>query len=234
MIEKSGKEIASKADVLTQKGLTLTMEKEGLTLSDGELSLRGDFTGMKKRLHPANLRHELIVKTARLRNMENMESAPVLLDATAGLGEDSLLLAAAGFKVMLYERDPVIAALLADALHRAESVPELKEATGRMSFSEGDSIKAMKNLPFRPDVILLDPMFPERRKSGLIKKKFQLLQKLEQPCTDEKELLEAAISAKPQKVLIKRPLKGPYLGGITPSYSKSGGTIRYDCLVFSR
>ena len=44
---------------------------------------------------------------------------PRAVDATAGLGEDSLLLAAAGFEVTLCEADPVIAVLLEDALTRA-------------------------------------------------------------------------------------------------------------------
>ena len=135
-----------------------------------------------------------------------------VIDATAGLGEDSLLLAAAGFSVTLFENDPVIAALLSDALRRAEEVPELSEAVSRMRFIEGDSITAMRRMtegmfhsgsydcfkanegrnetapPVLPEVILLDPMFPEREKSALVKKKFQLLQKLERPCDDEEAL----------------------------------------------
>jgi 16S rRNA (guanine1516-N2)-methyltransferase len=83
----------------------------------------------------------------------------------------------------------------------------------------------------RPDVIYLDPMFPERQKSGLIKKKFQLLQRLESPCADEEELLSAALAARPLRIVIKRPLKGPPLAGATPSYSLKGKAIRYDCIV---
>jgi 16S rRNA (guanine1516-N2)-methyltransferase len=77
-------------------------------------------------------------------------------------------------------------------------------------------------------------MFPARQKSGLIKKKFQLLQQLEQPCTDEVELLNVALEAKPRKIVIKRPAKGPYLAEIKPHYSISGKAIRYDCFVFPR
>jgi 16S rRNA (guanine1516-N2)-methyltransferase len=83
-------------------------------------------------------------------------------------------------------------------------------------------------------VILLDPMFPERQKSALVKKKFQLLQQLECPCTDEEELLQAAINAKPRKIIIKRPAKGPFLANRKPDYSISGKAIRYDCIVIPR
>ena len=82
-----------------------------------------------------------------------------------------------------------------------------------------------------PDLVYLDPMFPARRKSGLVKKKFQLLHLLEPPCEDEEDLLDAALAARPRRIIVKRPLKGPYLGGLRPGYSISGKTIRYDCIV---
>ena len=145
-----------------------------------------------------------------------------------------MILAAAGFEVYLFEYDPVIAALLKDALDRAMEIPELKEAAGRMHFTEGNSIDNMSKLEIAPDVVLLDPMFPARQKSALVKRKFQLLQKLEKPCSDENELLEAALNVKPGRIVIKRPLKGPFLGGMKPSYSLTGKAIRYDCIVIPR
>lgn len=68
------------------------------------------------------------------------------VDATAGFGEDSLLLAAAGYNVELYEYDPVIAALLRDALRRAakSSDDALRDAVSRMDLREGDSVSAMR------------------------------------------------------------------------------------------
>ena len=77
-------------------------------------------------------------------------------------------------------------------------------------------------------------MFPARQKSALVKRKFQLLQQLEKPCTDERDLLDAALNMKPRRVVIKRPLKGPYLADIKPSYSINGKAIRYDCIVIPR
>ena len=94
---------------------TLVETEAGLTLTDGRLSLTADFTSMLPRLRRGNLQSELLVKAARIKGL----SRPVrIVDATAGLGEDSLLFAAAGFSVRLYESDPVIAALLRDALAR--------------------------------------------------------------------------------------------------------------------
>ena len=74
-------------------------------------------------------------------------------------------------------------------------------------------------------------MFPERTKSALVKKKFQLLHLLERPCENEAALLDAALSAHPKRVVIKRPAKGPYLAGVKPSYSLTGSAVRFDCIV---
>ncbi len=210
-------------------GLALVQNEQGLSLTDGELSIMADFRDMLPRLRQSNLQNEMLVKAARIKG----EAMPQkLIDATAGFGEDSLILAAAGFQVELYEFDEVIAALLADALERATQIPELKEIVSRMTLRCEDSIVAMKNLSYHPDIVLLDPMFPARSKSALIKKKFQLLQKLESPCSSEQELLYAAKAAEPRRIVVKRPLKGPFLAEIKPSYSLTGKAIRYDCFSF--
>ena len=211
------------------QGLMLLSDQDGLALQQKGQTLRGNFVSMQKRLRPGNLKTEMLVKAVRIKGMPS----PLVIDATAGMGEDSLILAAAGFRVRMYERDPVIAALLADALKRASCHPQLSGIIGRMEFHEGDSIAAMKTMNDVPDVVLLDPMFPERQKSSLVKKKFQLLHLLERPCEDEEQLLQAAIDAHPRKIVIKRPVKGSFLADRKPDYSLKGKAIRYDCLVFA-
>ena len=208
-------------------GLELRIYDEGLTLVGKGMELRGDFMRLLPRLRSDRVRSELLVKAARIKGVE----APVVVDATAGLGEDSLLLAAAGFHVDLYERDAVIAALLRDALDRAGNEPQLTDVVARMTLHEEDSIAALRSLEMAPDVVLLDPMFPARTKSAQVKKKFQLLHHLESPCEDEVALLDAAIAAHPRKVVIKRPPKGPYLAGKKPSYSLTGKAVRYDVIA---
>ena len=83
------------------------------------------------------------------------------------------------------------------------------------------------------DAILLDPMFPAKRGSAAAKKKLQLLQHLKSPATKEATLLDAALSVRPRKVVIKRPLRGPFLAGKKPSYTLRGKLIRYDVIVRS-
>lgn len=212
--------------------------ERGLLLVSGAQELRCDFDAMAHRLQPRNLARELLVRAARVRGVEH----PVALDATAGLGEDSLLLAAAGFDVVMYERDHVIASLLQDGLRRAAlpgARPEVVRAVARTRLVEADSVEALHRMADgmgeepgpRPDVVLLDPMFPERRKSAAVRKKLQLIQQLERPCDDEAALLDAALAVRPRKVVVKRPAKGPCLAGQKPSYSLSGKAVRYDVLV---
>lgn len=208
-------------------GLELRRDADGLALAGGGMVLRADFSALLPRLRPDRLGRELLVRAARVRGVE----APTAVDATAGLGEDSLLLAAAGFTVTMFEKDPVIAALLRDALERAAANPELAPVAARMTLVEGDSVAGLRDLGFSPDVVFLDPMFPERTKSAAVKKKFQLLHHLERPCDNEAELLGAALTAHPRKVVIKRPPKGPLLAGTKPSYQVAGKAVRYDVIV---
>ena len=244
----------------------LAVDADGLSLTDGDQAMRGDFTKLQKRLQYHNLTHELLVKATKVKGREKLR----VIDATAGMGEDSLLLAAAGCEVTLYEQDPVIAALLQDTMRRALEEAALQAIVMRMQLVEGDSIDHLQklsdagmssNVPFgtqgdaiehscpsstasdatanssdealkRPDVIYLDPMFPERQKSGLVKKKFQLIHYLEAPAENEEALMQAAIDARPFKIVVKRPAKGPYLACLKPSYSLDGKAIRYDCYVY--
>ncbi len=228
LAERLGIPMAGSEEKPEKERLYLSLGEGGLSLNQGAMRMQGDFAQMLPRLKNGRLQGELLVKASRLKGLEK---TPLAVDATAGMGEDSLLLAAAGYEVWLFEKDPVIAALLEDALKRAVQIPELEEIAGRMHLTGEDSIAFLQSGKMAPDLVYLDPMFPARTKSGLIKKKFQLLQQLESPCSDEEELLQAALFAKPKRIVIKRPAKGPFLAGVKPSYSIEGKAIRYDCLV---
>ena len=208
-------------------GVELVHRPEGLTLVGDGMELRADLTAMLPRVKAHRLGQELLVKAAKVKGV----AAPMAVDCTAGFGEDSFLLAAAGFTVTLFEKDQVIAALLADALERAAANEALAPIAARMTLVPGDSIAGLAELDFSPDVVYLDPMFPARTKSAAVKKKFQLLHHLEAPCDDEEELLAAALATRPRKVVIKRPVKGALLAGVKPSYSVAGKAVRYDCIV---
>ncbi len=215
---------------ISEEKLILKLDEKGLSLINNEMELKGDYSKLLNRIKPNKLNSESLIKAAKIKEQKD---DLIAIDATAGLGEDSLLLAAYGFKVELFEKNSIIALLLEDTIERAKKIPELCNIVSRMNVNFGDSSIEMPKLKINPDVILLDPMFPERKKKSLIKKKFQILHLLEEPCNNEKKLLDSAILAKPKKIIIKRPINADKLGDVKPSYSIKGDTIRYDCIYIN-
>ena len=204
--------------------LTILFHAKGVSLTGYGLSYQGDFENMLHRVTNGRLQHEMLVRAAK-----SDKPGRKAVDATAGMGEDAFLLAAQGYEVTLFEQNPVIAVLLKDALRRAKKHPVLKDIASRMNLVQDNSVEGMSKLLDPVDVIYLDPMFPARQKSSLINKKLQLIQKLEPPCSEETDLFDAAISASPSKIIVKRPLKSEFLAGRKPSYTLNGKAIRYDC-----
>lgn len=207
--------------------LTIHFDSKGVSLSGFGLTYQGDFAEtMMHRVTNGRLQHEMLVKAA-----SSEKEGRKAIDATAGMGEDAFLLAAQGYEVTLYEQNPVVAALLKDAIRRAKKNQILKDIAGRMKVVEADSVECMSKLLDPVDVIYLDPMFPARQKSSLINKKLQLIQKLEPPCSEETDLFDAALKVCPSRIIVKRPLKSECLAGREPSYTLKGKAIRYDCYV---
>ena len=207
--------------------LTIHFDSKGVSLSGFGLTYQGDFAEtMMHRVTNGRLQHEMLVKAA-----SSEKEGRKAIDATAGMGEDAFLLAAQGYEVTLYEQNPVVAALLKDAIRRAKKNQILKDIAGRMKVVEADSVESMSKLLDPVDVIYLDPMFPARQKCSLINKKLQLIQKLEPPCSEETDLFDAALKVGPSRIIVKRPLKSEYLAGREPSYTLKGKAIRYDCYV---
>lgn len=204
--------------------LTILFHAKGVSLTGYGLSYQGDFENMLHRVTNGRLQHEMLIRAAK-----SDKPGRRAIDATAGMGEDAFLLAAQGYEVTLFEQNPVIAVLLKDALRRAKKHPVLKDIASRMNLVQDNSVEGMSKLLDPVDVIYLDPMFPARQKSSLINKKLQLIQKLEPPCSEETDLFDAAISASPSKIIVKRPLKSEFLAGRKPSYTLNGKAIRYDC-----
>ncbi len=158
---------------------------------------------------------------------------PRLLDVTAGLGRDGFVLATLGCHVTLVERSPVIAALLQDGLNRARQAPETAQIAGRMLLHHADGLAYLKRLEAdrRPDVVYLDPMYPHRGKSALVKKEMRIFRQLVGDDLDAPALLQAALSQARFRVVVKRPARAEPLGGEAPTMSISSPNTRYDVYV---
>lgn len=160
---------------------------------------------------------------------------PQLLDATAGLGRDAFVLASLGCEITLIERQPIIAALLEDGLARAAHDPGTAAIIARMRLLAGDAIELMARWQGpAPQVVHLDPMFPHRDKSALVKKEMRLFRPLVGADDDAPALLQAALQLATHRVVVKRPRKAPCIDGAKPGYSLEGKSSRYDIYPLRR
>lgn len=154
---------------------------------------------------------------------------PRILDATAGLGRDAFVLASLGCEMTLIERQPLVAALLEDGLQRAALSLEVAPIAARMRLLGGNAIALMQEWQGEaPQVIYLDPMFPHRDKSALVKKEMRLFRPLVGDDLDAPALLAAALELASHRVVVKRPRKAPAIAGSRPSYVLEGKSSRYD------
>lgn len=154
---------------------------------------------------------------------------PRVLDATAGLGKDAFVLASLGCEMSMIERQPIIAALLEDGLLRGRHDREVGTIIGQMRLLTGNSIELIRTWEGEPpQVIYLDPMFPHREKTALVKKEMRLFRPLVGDDMDAPALLEAALALATHRVVVKRPRKAPCIDGPKPGYALDGKSSRYD------
>ena len=150
---------------------------------------------------------------------------PHVIDATAGLGEDAWLLAAQGCRIDAVEANPVVHALLRDALRRAAE-GGAAEIAERITLHRG---RAQDVLAGRTaDAVALDPMFPPGRKTAE-KKPMKLLRRLAGDASDEASLFAAARATGARRVVVKRPrLAPPLVPEPEPTHRFIGKALRFD------
>lgn len=171
---------------------------------------------------------------AKAIGLKGTKTLPLVVDATAGLGRDSFVLASLGCQVIMLERSPVAASLLFDALERARRSPDTQDIAQRMQLVHTNATEWLNSLPAQdsPDVIFVDPMFPETdKKSAAAKKDMQAFQHVIGDDMDSAELLAAALFKAKARVVVKRPRLGPPIEGIKPSSVMEGKSTRFDLYV---
>ena len=152
-----------------------------------------------------------------------------VVDATAGLGQDSYVLALLGAQVTCVERSPVVAALLRDGVLRAQEAA--LPGADRLTVVEADaSVFLRENLgKLYCDVVYLDPMYPGREEqSALQKKSLRMLREVVGDDRDADALLEPALALAKKRVEVKRPKQAAFLNGIEPSLQLKGSSSRFD------
>ena len=157
---------------------------------------------------------------------------PKVLDATAGMGRDSLIMALLGCEVIMQERNFVIFQLLKNALEHFKRDQNYSEVSTRISLSQKNSIESFSDLE-DIDVIYLDPMFPVRKKSALVKKEMRLFKLLAGEDPDADHLLKNALNSSAKRVVVKRPKGAPILAGKKPSHEIVAKKFRYDVYIIN-
>jgi 16S rRNA (guanine1516-N2)-methyltransferase len=157
--------------------------------------------------------------------------SPHIIDATAGLGRDAFLLASLGSQVTLIERSDIVHGLLEAGMEAARKAGgRHKEVVDRMTLIHGDSIDLLPRM--NPDVVLIDPMHPPRKKSALVKSNMRELRDIVGADVDQRRLIETALGAAAKRVVIKWPAKSPPMEGLKPcSHQIVGKSVRYDVFM---
>ncbi|MBL6918974.1 MAG: class I SAM-dependent methyltransferase [Puniceicoccaceae bacterium] len=213
------------------------LDKQGLSLAqvteDNLLSVRADFCSstVNYRRQKGGGKGQMIAKAIGL----NSTTVPHVYDATAGLGGDSFVLASLGCSVTMTERVPEVQVLLAEGLRVAHEWGSEKDQSliailKRMTLVESDAAKYMQTLEDaeKPEVVYLDPMFPQRTKSAQVKKEMQVFHQLIGTDSDADLLLQIAQECAQKRVVVKRPRIAPFLAGQEPNYMLEGKSNRYD------
>lgn len=167
---------------------------------------------------------------------------PQVLDLTAGLGGDSFVLASLGCTMTMLERNPIVHSLLDDGLARAvvsaEDDSDLAAIMARITLIKGNSADYLEqggiDGSLSADVVYVDPMFPERKKSAKVKKQMQAFHAIVGTDPDADKLLALALNVANYRVVVKRPAGAEYLADKKPSYSLEGKSTRYDIYTLKK
>ena len=248
-------ELVSAEEITLSKSLNISIIVFAQLTSSTKFYLRFSNEGLSLFLNEAKAPGAVIVNFSQAsmqRRMKNSISKqgivkavgikrsnlPSIVDGTAGLGKDSFLLASLGCSVTMYERSPIVHALLADGLQRGATADAAVAAVIPNLQLRNFNFDATIKLDQSVDVVYLDPMFPESKRSARVKKDMYLLQRLlggeqqarskQENQRDEFNLLDAAKNIAEKRVVVKRGKASPYMGACKPDVEFKGSSNRYD------
>lgn len=230
-------DIDAGSDAPVRPEFLLRVDESGLALLQGKSVIRVDFAGganQHRRLHGGGRGQPV----ARAVGLKPGNIVPRVLDCTAGLGRDAFVLASLGCNVQMCERSPLVHLLLQDGLERARQHADLEvqAIVSRLSLCACDAGQLLQDMREEdvgnasvPDVIYLDPMYPERRKKhAAVKKDMAAFHTLVGADEDAGRLLPLALQRARCRVVVKRPRHAPQLDNQKPGLVQEGESTRFD------
>lgn len=227
-----------------QTPLFIIDDKLQLSLLTHQISVAPDWKSLQRRVVSAGRKSELLLQACKLTDKSQV------LDATAGFGHDSLILASTGAQVTLLERNPLMALLLMYEQQLMSQQANWQKLMARLKVECADSAQFMETLSFARqkgpalntsayDVVYLDPMFPENSyenmatgKGAKVGKHMQALHHIAQPpdLEEEQKLLTLALNTVVPggRVVVKRPASAPLFAQSSPDESWHNDVLRFD------
>lgn len=204
---------------------SILIDDDVFLLANG-MKVSPNWQALQKRIVTAGKKTELLLKASKLQ--PNM----TVIDATAGFGHDSLILASTGAKVTMIEQNPMMFMLLQQEIQKMHHHPNWQKLLGRLTLHFGNATDILPTLS-KADMVYLDPMFPEESyKSAQVSKQMQILHQLASPPSLEQEtqlLHMVQNQLNPTgRVLVKRPKNAAFLANHKPAESWQSDVIRYD------
>ncbi len=226
-----------------QAALLLDNKNKLSLLKDG-LSVAPEWDKLQRRVVSAGRKSELILRAAKI------SADSQVIDATAGFGHDSLILASTGAQVMMLEQEPLMALLLFSEQQRMSAQPNWQKLMARLTIINTDALSYFAQLQKNTtdqavavDVVYLDPMFPEDSyqdsktgKGAKVGKQMQALHHLAHPPTLDEEMAllnkaQAVVADNQEgrgRVIVKRPQQAPFLAQQNPDESWHNAAVRFD------
>ena len=234
----------------TTKPILLLDDKNKLSWLSGGLSVAPEWDKLQRRVVSAGRKTELLLQAAKI------TADSQIIDATAGFGHDSLILASTGAQVIMLEQQPIMALLLLAEQQRMSTQPNWQKLMARLQIINTDALSYFDTHYFADiqdnlavttaiDMVYLDPMFPndsyqdsKTGKGAKVSKHMQALHHLAHPPTSEQELqllqgARAVISYplngnKQGRVIVKRPKDAPLFANQSPDESWHNEAVRFD------
>jgi 16S rRNA (guanine1516-N2)-methyltransferase len=210
-----------------QDGALLIDDKGNTGLVANGMTVSPNWSSLQQRVIKAGKKTELLLKAMRL------QAGMSVVDATAGFGHDSLILASTGAHITMIEQQPFMYILLVLEEQHMHQQPNWQKLLQRLTLVFGDAAQQLASpVSHGVDRVYLDPMFPQDSYKSAVNKHMQVLHHVAKPpdFAAEQQLLQVALGqlSPDGKVVVKRPKNAPFLANVAPIHSTQNDLVRYD------